>query len=98
VDTLTAVNEEQKDKLLEVARDAVKAAVTGAPMPKPESDDPELNGLRGCFVTLKNRGGLRGCIGQFVADKPLIRMIAEMARASATGDPRFTLNPITAVR
>jgi AmmeMemoRadiSam system protein A len=47
-------------------------------------------------VTLKNRSRLRGCIGQFVSDRPLVELVVEMAKASATGDPRFMTNPITA--
>ncbi len=47
-------------------------------------------------MTLKNGERLRGCIGQFVSDIPLIELIAEMARASATSDPRFLSDPITA--
>ena len=89
------MNDTQKQTLLTAARDTVKAVVTGAPMPEPQSDDPELNAHCGCFVTLKNRGRLRGCIGQFTAQKPLIELVAEMAKASATSDPRFFANPIT---
>ena len=89
------MNDTQKRTLLTVARDTVKAVVTGGPMPELESDDPELNAHCGCFVTLKNKGRLRGCIGQFTADKPLIELVAEMAKASATSDPRFFANPIT---
>ena len=62
----------------------------------PRSEDPVLTAPCGCFVTLKNRGRLRGCIGQFVSDRPLVELVAEMAKASATGDPRFLTNPITA--
>jgi AmmeMemoRadiSam system protein A len=89
------MNDTQKRTLLTVARDTVKAVVTGGPMPELESDDPELNAHCGCFMTLKNKGRLRGCIGQFTADKPLIELVAEMAKASATSDPRFFANPIT---
>jgi len=88
------MNDEQQHELLRIARDAVEAAVAGAPLPKPVSDDPELNAPCGCFVTLKNRGRLRGCIGQFTSDKPLIRLVVEMARASATSDPRFLADRI----
>jgi AmmeMemoRadiSam system protein A len=45
---------------------------------------------------LKNRDRLRGCIGQFISDRPLIELVVEMAKASATGDPRFLADPITA--
>lgn len=89
------MNDAQKQTLLRMARDTVKAVVTGTPPPKPASDDPALNAPCGCFVTLKNRDRLRGCIGQFISDRPLIEMVAEMANASATGDPRFLGNPIT---
>ena len=90
------MNEIQKKTLLKVARDNVEAAVHRRPAQKPHSDDPELNKPCGCFVTLKNGEDLRGCIGQFIADSPLIEMVAEMARASATGDPRFFADPVTA--
>jgi len=85
----------QKQTLLKVARDTVRAVVKGIPMPAPKADDPELNEARGCFVTLKNGEQLRGCIGQFIAEKPLIELIVDMAKASATADPRFFSNPIT---
>ena len=90
------MNDTQKQTLLKVARDTVEAIITGGAAPKPESDDPELNAHCGCFVTLKNKGRLRGCIGRFVSDIPLIELIVEMAKASATGDPRFFADPITA--
>jgi len=90
------MNDTQKQTLLKVARDTVEAIITGGAAPKPESDDPELNAHCGCFVTLKNKGRLRGCIGRFVSDTPLIELIVEMAKASATGDPRFFADPITA--
>ncbi|MHC4475585.1 MAG: AmmeMemoRadiSam system protein A [Planctomycetota bacterium] len=89
------MNEAQKQALLKVARDTVEAVITGGSPSKPASDDPELNALCGCFVTLKNRDQLRGCIGQFTSEKPLIELVAEMAKASATGDPRFLADPIT---
>ncbi|MHC4511527.1 MAG: AmmeMemoRadiSam system protein A, partial [Planctomycetota bacterium] len=90
------MNDQQKKTLLKVARDTVEAVIRQKSPAKPQSDDPELNAPCGCFVTLKNRGRLRGCIGQFTSESPLIELIAEMAKASATGDPRFLGDPITA--
>ncbi|MHC4482034.1 MAG: AmmeMemoRadiSam system protein A [Planctomycetota bacterium] len=90
------MDDTQKQALLKVARDTVEAVVIGGPRPKAESDDPELNAHCGCFVTLKNQGRLRGCIGQFTSEVPLIELVAEMAKASATSDPRFLAEPITA--
>jgi AmmeMemoRadiSam system protein A len=54
-----------------------------------------LNEHCGCFVTLKNGEELRGCIGQFVSDMPLIELVVEMAVSSAARDPRFFNYQIT---
>jgi len=89
------MNEAQKEILLKTARNTVEAVITRKPIPKPESDDPELTANCGCFVTLKNQDQLRGCIGQFTSEMPLLELVVEMAKASATGDPRFFADPIT---
>jgi len=89
------MTEKQKNILLDIARDAVTAAVNGKSVDMPVSDDPDLNVECGCFVTLKNRGNLRGCLGQFTSDKPVIELISEIAGASASKDIRFRGNPIT---
>jgi MEMO1 family protein len=43
----------------------------------------------GAFVTLKENGDLRGCIGRFTSDEPLYKVVQEMAIASSTEDTRF---------
>ncbi len=88
------MKDHHKQILLKVARDTVEAVIRRESAEKPQSDHPELNAPCGCFVTLKNRGRLRGCIGQFISESPLVELIAEMAKASATGDPRFLADPI----
>ena len=90
------MNDEQKKTLLKVARDTVRAVVNGLEPPQASSDDPELNAHCGCFVTLKNGERLRGCIGNFISEGPLIELVIEMANASATSDPRFFGDRITA--
>ena len=90
------MNQIQKQAILKFARDTVEAILTSGQIPKPKSNDPELTAHCGCFVTLKNHGRLRGCIGQFVSDRPLIEMVVEMAKASTTGDTRFFNDMITA--
>ena len=90
------MNQKQKDALLNIVRGSVKATVTGTAFDEPASDDSELNAHCGCFVTLKNHARLRGCIGQFTSESPLIELVADMAKSSATGDPRFVAEPITA--
>ena len=51
--------------------------------------DPVLDRPAGAFVTLTEKGELRGCIGHMTADAPLVRTIQEMAVAAAESDPRF---------
>ena len=89
------MNDAQKHALLKVAHDTIEAVITRKRIPVVEADDPDLAARCGCFVTLKNGDQLRGCIGQFIADRPLVNMVVEMAKASATGDPRFLDDPIT---
>ena len=89
------MTDKQKNILLDVVRDAVTAAVNRQAIETPVCDDTDLNAKCGCFVTLKNGDNLRGCLGQFTSDKPIIELVAEIAAASATQDVRFSNNPIT---
>lgn len=89
------ITQDDRDKLLSLARMAVEAAVRGQTPSKPEDATGLLSERRGCFVTLRNGPHLRGCIGTFTPDKPLAEVIVEMAVAAATQDPRFRANPIT---
>ena len=83
-------------KLLEVARKTLRATLRGEKLPKFEIKDKELQVKRGVFVTYKNKGRLRGCIGNFSSDDPLWKLVQRMAVASARDDFRFRDNPITA--
>lgn len=89
------MNASQKQTLLETAKSTIEAVITGKSVSPAESDDPKLTENCGCFVTIKNGDELRGCIGQFTSDMPLIELVSQMAKASATGDLRFFGNPIT---
>jgi len=82
-------------RLLDVARRSAEAAVRRLPCPAFQVSEPELHARCGAFVTLKNGERLRGCIGQFTAHRPLWRVVADMARGSATEDSRFFGEPIT---
>lgn len=85
---------QQRQTLLRIAREVIEAVVRGQSPGQHESSEPIFAEHRGCFVTLKNRGRLRGCIGSFVAEIPLLRSVEEMAEA-ATRDPRFGFDPIS---
>jgi len=54
-----------------------------------EDFEPLLRELRASFVTLTQRGALRGCIGHLQAVSPLVVDVANNAFAAAFRDPRF---------
>ncbi len=83
----------QKEGLLKAARTIVVAAVHGdAP--------PELTGKMagveygGMFVTLRQDGRLRGCMGSFSPEPDMLATLHQVA-ASASHDPRFRGHPST---
>jgi AmmeMemoRadiSam system protein A len=81
--------------LLGFARRTLEALLGGKPAPRLSTRSPALQAPGGAFVTLKNHGRLRGCIGTFESPKPLLETVQQMA-AAATRDPRFLSNPISA--
>ena len=90
-----AISEQERAELLRLARESVKAAVTGSAPPVATNKEGVLGERRGCFVTLTNHGRLRGCIGTFHPDRPLAELVVRMATEAAR-DPRFIyLDPVT---
>jgi len=85
---------EAEKKLLDIARKVIEAAVKKDKVPAFSLDDAELQGKQGAFVTIKNHGRLRGCIGRFIADQPLYKVVAWAAQQSSTRDSRFFGDPI----
>lgn len=83
------LDEAQKHRLLEMARQAVEQHTLSGSLPVEPVQDPGLNRLSAVFVTLRRAGELRGCIGQVVADTPLYQAVREKAVAAGSGDPRF---------
>lgn len=78
----------QKKALLKLARDTITAHVNGKKLPQ-LPDDPVLKKNGAAFVTLKERGELRGCIGHILAQGPINKCVQEMAIVASTEDPRF---------
>jgi uncharacterized protein len=79
-------------ELLLYAENALVAIVTSTPLPPlPELD--VLDREYGAFCTLKIRGNLRGCIGNFAGTAPLREVLPRVIRESALDDPRFP--PVT---
>jgi hypothetical protein len=78
-------------ELLSVARKSVEQAVrTGKPYEVGASSNNTLNQERGAFVTLKEQGQLRGCIGYTSASKPLNMTVRDTATLAALRDSRFS--------
>lgn len=83
------LNDQEKQILLAIARQAILRAVEAGEDYIEPREEKALNQRNGCFVTIKQNGQLRGCIGNFQSELPLFKEVAMMARASATNDPRF---------
>ena len=77
----------QRQLLLRVARASIESHLLGG-----QGDvlpDQDLPGASGVFVTIRQRGALRGCLGTLAVSRPLADEVARCARDSATRDPRF---------
>lgn len=85
--------EEEKDKMLKLARDTITAYLKDGKKLEVKETDPLLNEEMGAFVTLHKKGNLRGCIGNIIGSGPFYLTVRNMAIESATGDPRFS--PVT---
>jgi uncharacterized protein len=81
----------EKAILLKLAREAIVAAVNGLHLERLDLDglpDP-LRQPGVAFVTLTEKGELRGCIGALEPYQPLAEDVCEHAAAAATQDWRF---------
>jgi AmmeMemoRadiSam system protein A len=82
---------QDKKDLLAIARRTINTYIRENKYPKfnTESFSPNIKQHFGAFVTLHEKGQLRGCIGRFTADIPLYEVVRDMAIASSTEDTRF---------
>ena len=89
-----SLGQKEKDELLKIARKSAETAVRAR-----DSVLPNDRGVcvsqqeRGAFVTLKEHGQLRGCIGYIAPIKPLYMTVRDVAAHAALRDSRFT--PVT---
>ena len=89
----------QREFLLQLARKTVHEAIrVGRP---PASPEWNLDGVpqdyveaRGCFVTLKKHGQLRGCTGSIFPQRPFYQAVMFSAFNAAVNDRRFLQMPI----
>ena len=81
-------SEEDRRRLLQLARDAIAAHIRGSRPPAVEHMEIFAR-PGGAFVTIHNHGELRGCIGHIAADEPLGVVVPRCAVAACSTDPRF---------
>jgi hypothetical protein len=85
------LTDEDKRQLKEIALQSIKDSLDGKPIAEIHTSlSSPLTSKCGAFVSLHEYGHLRGCIGHFGEDIPLHEIVAEMARAAAFEDPRFS--------
>jgi len=85
------LNEEEKNTLLNIARQTLNSYVREGKVPEVEEEKitGNLQVHTGAFVTLNMQGELRGCIGRFGAEVPLYQVVRKMAVAACSEDARF---------
>lgn len=84
--------QKKEDAYVQLARRTIEAYVrTGEMIPVPEGLPEEMYRKRaGVFVSIKEEGRLRGCIGTIQAAQPsLVQEIIENAVSACSRDPRF---------
>ncbi len=94
-DNKELLTREDKEKLLQIARKTLETYLQKGVYPEVDTAgfSAGLKMKSGAFVTLNEKGALRGCIGRFVTREPLYKTVQEMAVAAATQDYRFP--PVT---
>ena len=94
-ESMSALTDEDKTTLLGLVRRTLLEHLEQRERAGLEVDSAALLEHRPAFVTWRTKGAgeLRGCIGEVMAQRPLVESVAKMAVASGTQDPRFP--PIT---
>jgi AmmeMemoRadiSam system protein A len=91
------LTDEERETLYNIAYDTLVWCVTGRKTPFSFSKytiTPKLKEKCATFVTFKNKGELRGCVGCLEAYEPMYLSVHTSAR-NAAQDSRFWMNPIT---
>jgi AmmeMemoRadiSam system protein A len=86
------LSEKEKSTLLEIVQNTLNNHVGNDKLEKiaEEKLTENLKLNVGAFVTIYNDGQLRGCIGQFMPNIPLYKIVQELAISASTYDNRFT--------
>jgi len=83
-------SKENRSAPVRIAWKTLDSFVRSGIIPEAESMDSSLTGRAGCFVSLKKKGELRGCIGTIAPTTDSIeKEIIRNAVAACSEDPRF---------
>ena len=89
-----SLTRDEKNALMKIARNSVETSVRERKVYLVGSTGfPRLEEARGAFVTLKEHGELRGCIGYITPMKSLAETVRDVASYAALEDRRFS--PVT---
>ena len=80
------LNPEEKKELLKLARTTISNNLQHGKVEQAETPEGNLAAPCGAFVSLHKHGDLRGCIGTFLSDRPLVHTIQEMAVSASEKD------------
>ena len=83
------LNKNQKKRLIEIAREAIRGHVERGVRINVKEDDQRLQEKEGAFVSVYKDGLLRGCIGNILGSGPVYLTVRDMAISSASKDYRF---------
>lgn len=87
--TTIPLTDAHKKRLLKIARQAIVEYVKNGKVLDLKEADPRFLKEEGAFVTIREHGQLRGCIGNILGSGPLLETVRDMAIAAASEDPRF---------
>lgn len=85
------LTDQEKATLLKIARSTIDEYLKSGKVISVSSSEitENMESECGAFVTLHKEGALRGCIGRFIAEESLYKIVQKMAIAAATQDSRF---------
>ena len=83
-------SEDEKEKLLKIARTTVEQVAKGKGIPDFEVESEALKKECGAFVSIHKGKDLRGCVGFIRACDPLYITVRNAAEAAAARDHRFS--------
>src|SRR5215471_4322444 len=87
---MSQLSEKDKETLLQIARSSVHAYLADQELQLPEMESPNLDEIRGVFVSIHRGADLRGCVGTIEPEDHLSRSVAGCAVAAASRDSRFS--------